>query len=419
MSYDSAGVRYQFESAGMVELLGFREGKPVYILPGKKVDIEIDSKRTGGTEFNVYRFDTANCNWVYLGKDKTMKSRNAGTGVTDSVQTSPTQARQEASPEEKALDRQAEEVKETADKKVVQLPALPAEPVKPNKMKASKHSFDVHFDEKEFPEMKQYAGAKWEVGEENTSFDEHVAYGTQWEDIGISEGPRKGINYKITLKKGLTTQTYIVYPVFEGKAFDKAMADFNAVYEKYSAVHNSRMEKEKVIRTEEEAQLTELKKKREALERKYEAQQQVMRQKEETKLNAHMSAMDNSDKLMSTFSVSGFGVFNCDRPDVYPHGISAHIRLQDENGKTLHSEKVYLMDKSKNGLFSWYESDIKDFSFDPQATNTLFTVVDNRIYCLRNDDFVLIKSGVAVDVKLKPVKQEFKSADEIRAYMGI
>ncbi|HXC06817.1 MAG TPA: hypothetical protein VNZ86_18795, partial [Bacteroidia bacterium] len=37
MCYDSAGVRYQFESAGMVELLGFKDGKPVYILPGKQV----------------------------------------------------------------------------------------------------------------------------------------------------------------------------------------------------------------------------------------------------------------------------------------------------------------------------------------------------------------------------------------------
>jgi hypothetical protein len=416
MSYDSAGVRYQFESAGMVELLGFREGKPVYILPGKKVDIELDSKRKGGTEYNVYKFDTASCNWVYLGKDKAMKSKNSTASLSENSANG-----SKTTPEIKAIDQKVEEVQKAYDAKVEQLPALPAEPQQPKKFVASRPflKLDVKEMENDFPELKPYEDAKFEVGEETPGYSPDMMKTVTFEDIKVSDGPKKGVNLLFVLKKGLVTTKLIVYPVYEGKAYDKLMSDYNKVEEKYNLAKNNRLAEEKKIREEEGVKVSELTKKREDLQHQYETAQQGKRYTNEKELNDHMASLDNYEKVMNSFSVTGFGIYNCDKPSAYPKGVTAHIRLKDESGKELNAKLVYLVDKSKNGLFSWYNSDIKDFSFNPSSTNALFTVIDNRIYCLRNDELVLVKDGSASDLKLKEVKQEFKNADEIRAYMGI
>src|ERR1043166_3888724 len=69
MTYDSAGTRYQFESAGMVEMLAFQDGKQVNMAKGKKVDIQLASAQSGN-EYNLYKLDTNINNWSCLGKDR-------------------------------------------------------------------------------------------------------------------------------------------------------------------------------------------------------------------------------------------------------------------------------------------------------------------------------------------------------------
>jgi hypothetical protein len=43
MTFDSAGVRYQFKSAGMMEMLAYQNGKPVKMASGKSINIELAS----------------------------------------------------------------------------------------------------------------------------------------------------------------------------------------------------------------------------------------------------------------------------------------------------------------------------------------------------------------------------------------
>ena len=47
MTYDSAGTKYQFESAGMMEMQGYKDGEKVAIAKGKSIAIEMASPQKG------------------------------------------------------------------------------------------------------------------------------------------------------------------------------------------------------------------------------------------------------------------------------------------------------------------------------------------------------------------------------------
>ncbi|MFI5149119.1 MAG: hypothetical protein ACHQRM_05255 [Bacteroidia bacterium] len=400
MCYDSAGVRYQFESAGMIELLGFKDGKPVYILPGKKVEIELDSRRTGGTAYNIYRFDTATCNWEYLGKDKLARQAvSEATGrASDSVSD---QARINALPEIKAIDAQIEQVRTDCEKQLQQLPKNPAEPSKPVKATASRKHFNIDVKASEFPELVQYKSSDWEVDPANKKVSDEI-FDMTWEDAKLSEGTKKGVNYYLTLSGNNKTIKLLVDPVFEGKNYDKAMADFNSKFKIYESGRQDRLAKEQKIKMFEDSMVTATVEKRKEL------------------LAARNFEMNKTASLVSCFSISGFGVYNCDAPCYYPKGMVTPIRLVDASGNLLPCRDAYLVDNSKNSLFTYYGAEIPAFRFNPQAKNLLWTMANGKLYLLRNKQFSTI-TGVAghQDVQMEEVKQEFKTAEEMKVYMGI
>ena len=67
MNYDSAGVNYTFESAGMIQIEAFNEAGKLSLIDGKSMDVSMVSvsERT----FNVYEFDTTDNKWAFKGKD--------------------------------------------------------------------------------------------------------------------------------------------------------------------------------------------------------------------------------------------------------------------------------------------------------------------------------------------------------------
>ena len=70
MSYDSAGVQYNFSSAGMFELnASTSNGDPVFPNPENPITVELASS-SADTDFNLYAFDTASGQWQVLGKDE-------------------------------------------------------------------------------------------------------------------------------------------------------------------------------------------------------------------------------------------------------------------------------------------------------------------------------------------------------------
>lgn len=406
MTYDSAGVKYQFESAGMMEMLAYQNGKQVSMALGKTVEVKLASDYSG-SEYDLYELDTVRNNWSCLGKDKVVaqapKLQKSDTSGVQSVQQTP----QYKKTEEQKVEAQAKK-----EQQIAALPAVPVEPKKPVKADPKKiiENLDVSYDQ--FPELKPFKGVEWQVGDENKDFTEATHRmitdpKMYWSDVEIKEGPKKNENYIITLSKGAKKYSYIYYPVLEGKGYETAMKEFGERFAKYTATLDQRKADEKRIEDEFQAKIKALKAQQAELERQWKQE-----------MNRHIAVMTTQEKVMRIFSISKFGVYNCDNPSAYPHGVSCTAKLANSNGAALMCYDVYLVDKKKNGLFTYYRNPLPVFTFDPASSNILWTVEEGKLYYLSPEQFSDIKGGEQT-LRLTRVEQDFKTVDELKAFFNL
>src|SRR5665213_2968111 len=68
MTYDSAGTRFNFESAGMLEITAWQNGKLLKANPAQPIKVDMASDNESA-KFNVYYLDTLKKNWNFIAKD--------------------------------------------------------------------------------------------------------------------------------------------------------------------------------------------------------------------------------------------------------------------------------------------------------------------------------------------------------------
>lgn len=406
MTYDSAGIRYQFESAGMMEMLAYKDGQPVSMAPGKTINVELASAYKG-TEYNLYKLDTLKNNWSCLGKDKVESSKNVGKEISGSDKPAIVQE----SPEYKTIEVKKEEAKVEKETKIAALPKPAEEPKKPGKVSKEKYTFNLELDLGDFPEFAVYKNVQWELSDENKNMSQALfaeLNNTIWEDATLKEGNKKGENYFLSLKKGQKrVNNLIVYPVFEGKNYEKAMADFQVKFTKYSAALEKRKGDELKIEEEYQAKIAALKKKQEELEVKWKKE-----------MDNEIARISTEEKVMRIFRISSFGVYNCDNPSVYPKGVMCNATLANERNTKLMCYEVYLVDKHKNGLFTYSKNPVTSFSFDPNSTNILWTVENGVLFYLKPEQFGELKSGTRT-INMNRVEQQFKTVDEMKTFFNL
>ena len=78
---------------------------------------------------------------------------------------------------------------------------------------------------------------------------------------------------------------------------------------------------------------------------------------------------------------------------------------------------VYLVDKEKNGLFTYYKNPVTRFSFNPKSKNMLWTVENGILYWLKPEQFNSINGGTKEFVMNK-VDQKFETVEEMKAYFN-
>lgn len=407
MTYDSAGVRYQFESAGMMEMLAYKDGKPVNMAPGKTINVELASAYKGD-EYNLYKLDTLKNNWSCLGKDKVESPKGSGEPSGDAVK-KPLLVQE--TPEYKTIEVKKEEAKVVKETQIAALPKPPAEPKKPGKVSKEKYTFNLDLDLTDFPEFAVYKNVQWELSDENKNMNQALFADlnkTIWEDATLKEGNKKGENYYLSLKKGQkVVNNLIVYPVFEGKNYESAMADFQGKFAKYSAALDKRKADEKKIEEEYEAKIAALKKRQEELEAKWKRE-----------MDNQVASMATEEKVMRIFRISSFGVYNSDNPSAYPKGVMCNATLTNEKNTKLMCYEIYLVDRHKNGLFTYNRNPVTTFSFDPNSTNILWTVENGVLYYLKPEQFNELKSGSPL-ISMNRVDQQFKTVDEMKAFFNL
>ncbi|MCU0431828.1 MAG: hypothetical protein MUC87_00070 [Bacteroidia bacterium] len=187
MLYDSAGKTNSFETAGMFELTASQNNSPVYIKPGKSIEVNVASNVPG--TFNFYKLDTTAGNWVYL-----------STPATDTT------------PAFKAIQ--------------AQLNALGIRPAPPQAREPGKPLLNIDIDPAMRPELAGYNNIVWQYTGEGANPDKTPGlYTTQWRDVKLIPNADQ-TTYTLQLSGAGSTFTTNVAPVFSGNDLKRAQEQF-------------------------------------------------------------------------------------------------------------------------------------------------------------------------------------------------
>lgn len=413
MTYDSAGVRYHFQSAGMIEIQGFKDGKPVKIAAGKKVEIEMASKYDG--DFNFYELDTVVRNWVYRGKDRVKRKKEPmqKNYIAEATTTpEPVDVTTPTAIEAEKVSKEIEEVR----KDIARIEKT--KPQEPRKADSQRPKFNIEVDPEDFPELALYEGMVFEVGDESKNAFSKEMYSVEWDDAKLAEGSKKGINYRLTLTKEKEQHILVVYPVLVGKNYEAALGEYNEKFQKYQAMLDKRLADEKQKREEYSALVKKLEEERKERIRMWEAQQEAM--KEQAKAIAAQNKKIN--ELYRVFQVSNFGTYNCDNPRMLPKGNIVQARFSDKDGKELPLYYVLLVEKGTNTYFTYYNGAYDSFSYNPKEENMLVSVMpDGKGFALFTvDEFRQVPARKGLyEFKMSVVDKEFNDIRELKEYLGI
>ena len=206
------------------------------------------------------------------------------------------------------------------------------EPIKPQKYKSGDEVIDLEVDYKKNPELKVFGGVMWKFV--NKKEGENVL-STAWDKYEMKCVDVKEATFLTTFYKNGRSYAVKMKPVLEGANYARAMAS----YEKQSELA--------------------------AIEKQKEEERNKIRNRQA--------------KLLRSFSVSNFGVYNWDRyykkKNVIP--IIANFRV---DGKELENQNlitVFLIVEDKNAVIKYPKFNWDKFSYDPNSTNKLLITLPN------------------------------------------
>ena len=297
MTYDSAGTEYVFESAGMIELLAFKNDKSLKLAKGKTLEVALKSDNNED-RFNVYYLDTNKRNWVYEGRDI---CENIPKTKNENLTAKPVEKR-EVAIEEKIIE------KETPRKEIIK-PVL-----------ASKNAtiFKVDYNTNDFPELSVYKSLLFEIADNSFKFNKDL-YTVNWDNILLKRTNSKDL-YTITLQKRDSIVSFTARPVFNKAQYEEAMR----VYTEETKIE------QKVRRPRAENQIAAT-----------------------TLTNSFVSGLGDKNTSTRTFEVNTMGIWNCDHPLPYTNFkyTASVVSFKDaSNGQNINCKSIYVATLKANIL---------------------------------------------------------------------
>ncbi|MDZ4665570.1 MAG: hypothetical protein SGJ15_11870 [Bacteroidota bacterium] len=380
MEYDSAGTKYQFESAGMFEIDGTKDGEKIFIAEGKEIAVDMPSTDLNN-KFNVYYLDTVAKNWSY-DKNNSLNSRTLIAGI----------------------DSLLHQKYHTGVKSIVV----------PKEADPNLDNLVIDFNKDEFPELAIFKGIKFEFIDRKTKASEGV--NNTWEDVSVSR-KEKG-RYLVEFTKGDVSKSFITVPVLEKAELEKTFAE-------YDHIRIRRMAKLKNISDS----ITNLR-------GKYEKEHELSKNANEaiTKMVSEgkfLSALNDyvdleSVKLLTrsgtitrTALIRRFGIYNFDAmaslstlwEDVIKREVKKTIVAHYYFGnKRIESEidNAYLIKRDFNGIFKLDWKEIFDFPVTSGSNADILIVVtkNKQFYYIKDEEFKAIDfnaKDIAFNLKGAPV----------------
>lgn len=425
MTYDSAGVKYTLESAGMIEIYAEQDGSRVNMAPGKSIDVELVSNVNVPAQmnvppgYNIYKLDEERKNWVYQ--------------VVDQMELMDDRLPEETLDADNPLFLVQKELKETMqslqvsyDNDLAKLEkSLPKakKPLEPSLANPDEFVFDLDFDDlkdqnaageiaetqKELEALyRQYEKMLWQLSPGSGITAEELQQGfSNVTDISIRK--INSNTYELTLKKDEESLDVKVNPVLSGSDYEMAQAAFERDFDRYEAQIADRSAK--------------LAAQKALIEEAYEAKRNAANELYEegiAKLKANgMNYAATQEiikrKVLNRFTADGFGIWNCDRP-IPPEMLILAANFKDESGNNYNHKTAYLVDKSRNTVYRFLAEDNARMTINMSSENLLWLVTeDNKIAVFRPEEFKSIEKGVKeFDFVMQKIDKEIEDENDVR-----
>ncbi len=216
MTYDSAGVQYTFVSSGMIDIKAYQNGVLLKVNPNAKPQLNLVSTNNEKNT-NLYVLDTTTGQWINKGKDevndivvntKHSVANNAPTVVREKI----------------ISDSNSQKPKE-------EITAPITKPLPPQKASGKNPTIEIIIDPASFKELLVYNNLKFEVLNSATETVGEDSK-TEWSDVQLlhTNGSKK---YIAKFSTGTKSVQYEVKPVLEGKDYDEAVNVYNAKIKAY------------------------------------------------------------------------------------------------------------------------------------------------------------------------------------------
>ena len=425
MEYDSAGTKYQLESAGMMEIYAEQNGERLELVPEKAIDIELVSnisipKDGSKPNYNIYQLDKDKRNWVY----KTVDDIEILETLADAQFT----GEEELTPEE-FKTKQLQNLKE---KKISELAKIDAsipkvpKPLKPKRANENAITFEFDFgafnnnrpsannaEEQAIIDTKndmdnlrnQWEGTIWQIkpGEES-KLDNNTAK-IIWDEEKSQLKQISDRDYELTLTNGIQTVKLLVNPVLSPEDYEKALLEFNrkfATYKKEMAKRESQLAQQKLALEEKLAQEKLL------IDKEYE--QRIAFYKSKGR-NDQASDLMIRQKIVNRFKVRNFGIWNCDRPlPPYIHMLKGDFT--DKHHQSLNNQTAYIVNKSQNTLSRFFARKGASVRFNSNYKNMMWLITkDNKLALFEPKQFEAIQKNkgkytFVMDVKTADIESE-------------
>jgi len=374
MGYDSLANNYTLESAGMIELRAFQNGKELQLVPEKELEVELVSDYSDN-DYNVYYLDENLENWQYVGKDSLILP-NKEIPVDEPLEV--------AINNKDILELQSRLDSIKTNNQQFRL----IEPIKPQKALADKWKIELDVIAEDFPELSVYEGTIWQFADDTLIPDIQDADIT-WDDISISKAGGSN-NYLLTVKKGSKEKQYKVNPVYTGIAYADAINNYENKFNTYKAARASRRQEEANLLAAIEAEK----------EKWRLSQQRAMSLR--TNINNNKGKLDRD--IFRRFSVSTLGVWNCDRI-INPSRVkTVNALCANKNGDAMVFKSLYVINKNRNTVLqSTSQVSIDDVLYYKVMLNKLGGDI---IIGINIEDKIIVLSERELNYAVKNAKEE-------------
>jgi len=412
MHYDSNGIKYQLESAGMIELLGFKDGRRVQLAPGKEMAIELVSRvqmpriNTAPPKYNIYRLDTEDRQWVYAGLDRIQLIAEEN----PSDQTFFDQLKSNF----QAVINQIEQNHRQNINALEAAYSLPEKPVEPTERRKDTPTIELDFLD-DFQEVEFYEDAQEKLEKIRQSFDGVIwqlapnsspvapaQFEKIWQSASIQAVNEQ--EFEITLRSENENLTLRVVPVLGTSGYQQALDKYRQQMEAYDRALQQRAQALK-------NRVDSLNRAKEALIAKEQQQFEstVEKMVKEGRIDPDQTG---TFKVINRFTVGQFGIWNCDRP-IAPGDKTVPIKLIDQNGKKITGKTAFVASKKHNTVFQYLATNNTPISFMDDSELLIWVVSeDNKLAMLKT--LGPAQSSGKEEMRLEVTSEEINDEEDLR-----